>query len=225
MLDCFSHVWLWQCLIRPNWGPWGILVVVTVNFALSVSGYLSVKRQIPGLEGLTKAVLIVNGINVAFQAGVVAHVGFILPKVYEPLVRPSNATPWWNWGSSRLATQGMELGQIPSQFRDSSQLDSLYHVQERIRKDRGGKLSRTFTPVSRLRGFSIQVVHPPGLTEQLADQELRRTTIPPIPRLLGQDQIMELCRLDNSSLYYLYIDLLYIGHSTNGRNCKYISNL
>lgn len=154
VLDYLSFIWLWQFSFRPNWRPWGILVVITVNLAVSVFGYFSVKRQTPELEGLTTAVLVVTGISVALQAAAVAYIGFLFPDSFEPLVRNTVATPWWNWRRSRVAAQGTDLDSPPSQSRDSLQLDSLYHVHECIRKNCAGKMSRNFTPVSPLHGVS-----------------------------------------------------------------------
>lgn len=151
VLSFISHILLWQYCFRPDWSPWGILLMLIVTLSLSVSGYLSSKWQNPELEGVARTMLISNCIIVTLHAGSIACLFLHLPRAYEPLVKSSAAVSCWNWRSLPVSTQeDTACDQTLSHSEDLRQLGSLYKAHECLRKGATSKLSKTFAPVSHL---------------------------------------------------------------------------
>lgn len=149
VLTILSSIWLWQYWLRPDWSPWGILSLATVNLGLSVIGYLSVKWHTPESKSVTaRGVLITNGINVTLQAGFAICLYLLLSRSFEPLVRIKAANS--RETRMRISEAGAIRDQSLRHARGLLQLDNLYQTHERLRKEQVGKLSMTFAPVRNL---------------------------------------------------------------------------
>lgn len=151
-LTCIDSIWLLQYWLRPDWRPWGILLVSAANLVVIVMGYLSLKWDTPLPKQMTwlLATTAPGAILQVLQAGLVIWLYVHPSRSYEPLVKDTAVTPFWSRSSLPVLDHEATCGQPPNYSKDPLGLDSLYQAHQRRSKENAGRFLSKSTHVSRL---------------------------------------------------------------------------